>query len=128
MQAYESPSDWETFTCDFNNFAAKVRSVAPRRPAPEVDIKPWGGSHWAKQAKGVNNLRLMGEGGKKLHCFSLAEWQEKTGKDQHSIYKRPLYVDPFSRNWHLQPNSPNLGAGKDGATIGALETASPTPE
>jgi len=125
LQACESAADWETFTCDYNNFAAKVRSVAPRRPAPEVDIKPWGGNHWAKQSKGVNNLRLMGEGGKQLHCFSLAEWQEKTGKDQHSIYKRPLYVDPFKRNWHLQPDSPNIGAGKDGSTIGALGVAGP---
>ena len=120
LQAYESSQDWETFTCDYNNFAAKVRSVAPRRPAPEVDIKPWSGSYWAKQSKGVNNLRLMGQNGRQLHCFSLKEWQEKTGKDTHSIYKRPLYVDPVKRNWHLQPDSPNIGAGKDSATIGAL--------
>ena len=35
--------------------------------------------------------------------------------------KDPLFVDPQGRNFRLKAGSPAIGAGKDGATIGALE-------
>ena len=35
--------------------------------------------------------------------------------------KDPLFVDPQQRNFRLKQGSPAVGAGKDGATIGALE-------
>ena len=35
----------------------------------------------------------------------------------------PLYLDAENRDFRLQPDRPNIGAGKDGATIGALGPA-----
>ncbi len=35
--------------------------------------------------------------------------------------KDPLFEDPQKRNFRLKKNSPAIGAGKDGVTIGALE-------
>jgi len=124
LQIYETRSDWETFDCDYNNFAAVVRDTAPRRPAAEHDIKRWSGGHWAKISKGVNYLAFRkADGWEVVHGFSLKEWQDRTGKDAHSIYKRPLYVDPTRNDWRLQPSSPNIGAGREGVTIGATGIA-----
>jgi Right handed beta helix region len=124
LQGLESGDSWASFTCDYNNFAAFVRKGALRRPAPDKDIKRWSGSHWAKQSKGINLVRLVDR--PKDHpmnkrVFSLEEWQESSGKDKHSIFKRPMFAAPDNRDFSLQPDSPNIGAGKDGATIGALD-------
>jgi hypothetical protein len=124
IQGLERSDTFASFACDCNNFAAIVRQAASRRPEPENDIKRWPGGHWAKQCKGINYIRLIDK--PKSHpmnhgrCFSLREWQEISNKDKHSIFKRPLYIDPMNRDYRLQPGSPNIGAGKDGATIGAL--------
>jgi len=123
IQAYERRSDWETFTCDYNLYASIIRDLAPRRPAPEVDIRRFPGSLWARTGKGVNRVNFAKPGGRweKLRSFSFAEWQDISGKETHSIYKRPLFVDPMENDWRLRPDSPNIGAGKDGALIGATE-------
>lgn len=123
LQGLETQSSWASFTCDYNNFAAIIRERTLRRPEPEHDIERWSGSHWAKQSKGVNYINILDlpkDHPMNVRCFSLQEWQQISGKDAHSIYKRPMYVEPFAMDFRLRPDSPNIGAGKDGATIGAL--------
>ncbi len=44
---------------------------------------------------------------------SLVGWQSRTGFDQHSIENDPLFINPESHNFHLQPSSPCLNAGID---------------
>lgn len=112
--AHESKEDWETFTLDYNNYPAVIRDIAVKRPASDVDIAHPG--VWAKTAKRVIRLYLSDE---RMDGFSLAEWQELSGKDAHSIFKRPLFVNPLENDWRIRPDSPNIGAGKNGATIGA---------
>ena len=47
------------------------------------------------------------------HNKSLPEWQNQTGFDQHSIENDPLFLNPNSYNFHLQPSSSCLNAGID---------------
>ena len=54
---------------------------------------------------------------------SLGEWQAASGQEQHSIFKDPGYADPERWDFRLSPGSPNLGAGENGATMGALGPA-----
>lgn len=112
-----SEEDMATFDCDYNNLAMHVRSIAPRRPAPEEDIEPIPGD-WYERKTGKGIVRIRRE-----RLFSLREWQEASGKDMNSIFKHPRYVDPGNRDFRLLPDSPNIGAGKEGATIGALGVA-----
>ena len=51
---------------------------------------------------------------------NLAQWQEQTKYDKHSIQADPLFMDYEKGNFHLKPGSPAIGKGKDGETIGAL--------
>jgi len=119
IAGHERRSDWETFTCDYNNYPAVLRSIAPRRPPPGEDISHPGS--WAKTAKRLHYVSFRKPGGwERIACYSLSEWQEKSGKDGHSIYRSPLFVSPTENDWRVEPNSPNIGAGKDGALIGAL--------
>ncbi|MHC4871658.1 MAG: right-handed parallel beta-helix repeat-containing protein [Planctomycetota bacterium] len=123
IAAIELKKDWDTFYCDYNNFAAYVRKAAIRRPPPEEDIV-WksipGNRAWVKQCKHINLLRVgWGKNCKKILSFNLAEWQKFSGKDKNSIYKLPKYVDPIKRNYALQTDSPNVGSGEKGADIGA---------
>jgi len=52
--------------------------------------------------------------------FSMAEWREFSGLDQHTLFADPLYRDSTARDFRLEPSSPNRSAGADGAIIGAL--------
>jgi len=58
-----------------------------------------------------------------FRSVDLAEWQQKTGQDPHSLRADPRFVDAKKGDFRLKPGSPALGAGKDGANIGALGLA-----
>lgn len=124
LSVLELKKNWETFECDYNNFAAYVRKGAERRPPKHEDIA-WkdipGVRAWIKQCKHINILRLgWGHGSKKYKVYSMDEWREKSGgKDKHSIYKLPMYVDPIKHDYRLQEGSPNINSGENGIYIGA---------
>ena len=48
------------------------------------------------------------------------DWQKFAGKDQHSTFADPRHHDLVEFDFHLDPNSPNVGAGENGTTIGAM--------
>ena len=54
---------------------------------------------------------------------TLAQWQENSGHDQHSIQADPMFVDVDQGDFRLRPGSPAIGGGRDGVTIGACGTA-----
>jgi hypothetical protein len=103
-----------TLTCDDNNVAMFLRpSVAAQVPAEEV-LEPRDGDfqYYLRGVKAVGS-----DYGRPVP--SLKEWRAM-GYGRNSIMKRPLYVDPWNHDFRLKPGSPNIGAGKDGATIGAM--------
>ena len=53
----------------------------------------------------------------------LKEWQGKSGHDKHSIQADPMFVDVEKGDFRLKPGSPAVGAGENGANIGALGVA-----
>jgi hypothetical protein len=111
LVAYQSEKELETFDSDYNNLATILGS-----PDPGDKIVP--ADPFLRTASSKAVIRLNGK-----RFNSLKAWQETTGKDRHTIFKDPLYVDPENWDFRLKPDSPNIGAGKDGATIGALGVA-----
>ena len=105
---YRTEKELESFDSDYNNLGTQLRS-----PEPGDEIVPKDSFFQNHGSKAV--ISLNGE-----RYNSLRVWQKATGKDMHSIFKEPRYVDPENWDFRLQPDSPNIGAGADGAVIGAF--------
>lgn len=106
-----------TFDCDFNNYGTALRpqpegtafdSITPRREEPYFR----GGS------KAIVNYSEYRSEMKRF--VSMADWRQFSGLDRHTIYADPLYVNSAARDFRVDPNSPNRGAGPDGVTLGAM--------
>jgi len=48
------------------------------------------------------------------------DWKAFSGLDKHSIFADPKHTDRMEFDFTLLPDSPNIGAGENGATIGAM--------
>ena len=108
LVAYRDKKEFETFDSDYNNVGTKLR-----RPDPGDEIvpdSPFFRHHGSKAVISLNGKRFN----------SLRRWQKETGKDVHSIFRDPKYVDPENWDFRLKSDSPNIGVGEGGATIGAL--------
>ena len=53
----------------------------------------------------------------------LAQWQQTSGHDAHSVQADPMFVDLEKGDFRLRPGSPAVGRGRDGANVGALGVA-----
>jgi hypothetical protein len=104
----QDPQELATFDSDFNNLGTKLRQPDPGDEIEPSD--PFFQHHGSKAVIGLNDERFN----------SLKAWQQTHGKDLHSIFRDPRYADPENWDFRLQPDSPNLGAGESGVTIGAL--------
>ncbi|HJN16887.1 MAG TPA: right-handed parallel beta-helix repeat-containing protein, partial [Armatimonadota bacterium] len=105
----ERDSELETFNSDYNNLGTMLR-----RPEPGDEIVP------DEAVLKVGSKAVISLNSERYE--SLRAWREATGQDAHSIFAHPKYVDPENRDFRLQPDSPNVGAGENGVTIGALGT------
>ena len=64
----------------------------------------------------------------RYHRFrTLAEWKEYSKQEQHSLFADPKFVKPVPPidrwDWRVRPDSPNIGKGENGTTIGATAVA-----
>jgi len=59
---------------------------------------------------------------------TLEDWHEFSGKDKHSIFADPRHHNLVEFDFRLNPDSPNIGAGENGTTIGAMEVYKETPQ
>jgi hypothetical protein len=103
----ERDDELGTFDSDYNNLGTMLR-----RPEPGDEIIP------EEPILKVGSKAVISLNGERYN--SLRAWQEATGKDLHSVFEHPQFVDPEGWDFHLQPESPNIGAGENGATIGAF--------
>jgi len=106
---YRSKAEFDTFESDFNNVGTTLRQPEPGDEIISAD--PFFRHHGSKAVISLNGQRYN----------SLSSWQQATGQDRHTLFRDPKYVDPENWDFRLQPDSPNIAAGKDGATIGALK-------
>jgi len=109
-----------TFDSDYNNlgtqigqsyidlFKTKGQGVGP---LPEFTVKDKAFQH--------HGTKYVVDADEKRY-LSLAAWQNASGKEKHSIFADPEYVDARRFDFRLKPGSANIGAGEGGATIGAL--------
>jgi len=49
---------------------------------------------------------------------SFADYQEKTGLDQHSLFAKPKFVDEAGGDYRLAPDSPRVDLGPGGGSVG----------
>jgi hypothetical protein len=108
LVVYQDEKELESFDSDYNNLGTRLRSPDPGEEIVPED--PFFRSHGSKAVISLNGRRYNG----------LKAWQKATGKDRRSIFADPKYADPENWDFRLRPGSPNLGAGEDGTTIGAL--------
>jgi len=59
-------------------------------------------------------------GNEKFAPDQFAAYQQKTGKDAHSIVADPKFVNPAERDYRLSPDSPARRLGGEGGPAGAL--------
>ena len=115
-----TPEQFATFDSDYNNVGTEIPEyyvkynaqfkIGVGTPQEFVVKDPFFRNKGHKAVIWLNGMRYM----------SLIAWQEGTGKDKHSIFKDPDYVDAERADFRLKPGSPNIGAGEDGSNIGAL--------
>ena len=118
---YGDRKEMATFDSDYNNIGTRIGESY--RPGATYDQGAVGAPEEfvAKDAfinAHHNSKALLAENGKRYQ--SLKAWQEATGKDKHTIFADPTYADAEHFDFRLKPGSPNIGAGENGATIGAL--------
>ena len=110
----------KTFDCDYNNYGTSQRahgagavfdSLTPREKERYL-------SYGSKAVVNYTEWR-----GKMNRILAMKAWREFSGLDAHSIFADPLYADTANRDFRLAPKSPNIRAGKDDATLGALGVA-----
>lgn len=109
ISGVDNKDDLASLDIDYNNYAGTVREAAgDNRPRNNL----------------VPRFRCLGESkglieGFGSRHFSLESWQKASGKDMHSLYADPLWVNPLKGRFNVAKNSPNIGAGENGTTIGA---------
>ncbi len=106
-----------TFDCDYNNYGMTLREGAAGAAVLNLTPRP-SDRHLLIDSKGI--VYYEDERGAGRHFISLREWREFSAKDLHSIFADPLYVSTATRDFRPGPGSPNVGAGPEGATIGAF--------
>lgn len=129
---FGNPEVVESLLIDYNNYAARVREIELVDMTAEKNLKlPEGHYRTSKcilQCKHIDMAKAPVRKGEKFkfpypigmgRFYTLDSWQKASGKDQHSLYADPMWVDSYNYDFNIKKNSPNIKAGYNGADIGA---------
>lgn len=110
-----SSAAFKSLICDYNNYATHIRKISMPKDGVKIEKRD------AAEVSGSKALiySTMPDP-KKPRYRSIKKWAIISSKDKNSIYKNPGYVSYEPYDFRLQPDSPNIGAGKDGTDIGAF--------
>jgi len=126
------PDELKTFRSDYNNLGTSVIVHNQNSPVAKTDVWQQVLAEAFEAKYGTRRFRfqtgskaILSMGGKRY--LTLRDWRQASGQDAHSVFADPRYVKPYGVidrwDWRLHPDSPNLGAGQDGAAIGARGAA-----
>jgi nitrous oxidase accessory protein NosD len=102
-----------SMVCDYNNLATRIEPLEPGEVVRTTAVP-----EDRELRRGDASKAIIWAQGQRFRDFHA--WQKALGKDTHSLFIDPRYVDASRGNFYLKPDSPNLRAGEGGATIGAL--------
>jgi len=102
-----------TLTCDYNNYGTLIRASEESRPENEFQAAARYG--YIGDSKAMVRLVIDGT---MVRLNRLDEWRKFTGKDAHSIFADPQFIDPLKVDFRLTANSPNILP--NGRILGAL--------
>lgn len=122
---WHHPDEIKTFHSDYNNLGTNVteynRSMEQEDPALWKKMKAEEFKTEYPYYFRAGSKAVVGMG---QRYRSLRDWQEASGQDKHSIFADPKYIRPWGPidtwDWRIKPDSPNIGAGEKGTTIGAF--------
>lgn len=110
---------------DYNNYAARIREGDMGDMTPKENLvlnrKGCGVSKFLIGCGHVTNLATLPPPYTPYsgRFFTLESWKGSSGKDAHSIYADPLFVNPNDGRFDVGEGSPNICAGENGTTLGA---------
>jgi hypothetical protein len=110
----------KTFDCDYNNYASSIAQAPPGEPFDTVTPRKQD-AFLDLAAKAI--VYYTEPSGETKRFVTLNAWRKFSGRDTHSIFADPLFVNAADRDFRLEATSPNAKAGKSGTTIGALGTS-----
>jgi hypothetical protein len=118
IEISEDPTaDLASFECDYNNLGTQLRE----QPAGSIfdSVVPREGILFG-YSKAIVGFTAPGV---RKRFVSMEEWRAYSGKDRHSIFADPLHRSCVRQQFEIDPQSPNIGAGENGTTIGAFGPA-----
>lgn len=104
----------KSLVCDYNNFAMRLYDYQKYNPtrteAPKIETIAIAG-RYGSVAGGkavIDHLDSFIDNKPRIRYERLADWQKASGKDRHSLYIDPGYIDPLAGDFRLEKGSPNL--------------------
>jgi parallel beta-helix repeat protein len=113
--------------CDYNNLGTHLRQQPPGVKHDSVEPREKILSMGSKAIVRYSEWDSKEPTAKRF--VSMEEWRQFGGQDRHSVFADPLHLCAQEQRFDLDPRSPNLGAGENGATLGAFPAAGgPAPQ
>jgi hypothetical protein len=107
---------FQAMVCDYNNLATRIERFDGEKEAISTADPADPALKLGDASKAIVHIQ-----GTRYRDF--ATWQKASGKDAHSLFADPQYAGATVGDYRLKAGSPNLRAGRNGVTIGALGVA-----